>query len=240
MTSMKHTLEAWLRPHARAAALMDTRLDAARGEGALGADDAAFLDRHLERCAECQAAWAARERVVRAMASLEAKAPEGFAGRVLLAAKARGRAAPTVDETPAWSLVPRGQLVMGAALVALVAGTLGTVVALGPKPKAREGVVQEALTGGAGLERAADAADFVVRAPGLGAAKVRAQVTSIVAARGGTYEETSRAIIAVIPRASLVALTQDLASRGPFKMSKASDGELAADRTTLVLRFELD
>ena len=44
MTSMKHTLEAWLRPHARAAALMDARLDAARGEGALGADDAAFLD----------------------------------------------------------------------------------------------------------------------------------------------------------------------------------------------------
>jgi hypothetical protein len=240
MSSTKHTITAWLFPHARATALMDARLDALRGEGALSSDEAAFLDHHLERCAACQAAWDARESLARTMASMRgAQAPEGFAGRVLLAARARGRAAPVAEEAQGWSLVPRGQLVMGAALVVLVAGTLGTVVALGPKPRAQDGAVQEALTGGAGLARTTDAPDLVVRAPGLGAAKVRAHVTSIVAARGGSYEETSHAIVAVIPRAALVAITQDLASKGPFKMSKATD-TLASDRTTLVIRFDLE
>jgi hypothetical protein len=108
-------------------------------------------------------------------------------------------------------------------------------------PKSDRDATREVTTlqGGKGLA-VEDAPHFIVRAPGVGVAKARREITQVVTAHKGTYNETRTAIVAHIPRSGLVAVTQDLASRAAFRMSKADAGELSPDLETIVIRFELE
>ena len=231
-------------PHRRAAALIDLRIDALRGDDALSPADDAFLDAHLAACAECRAALASKQALVAQLRGLgPVQAPQGFAGRVLMAARARGREVPAVEAEKGWlgGFVPSAQLATGALLTVIVLGSVGLVVGFGSKGSAGGGHVAGAVeTGGTGLAGALEAPHFLVRAPGLGAAKVRSQVTTIVRAHGGTFDDAGAALIARIPRSALIAVTQDLASRGRYKMSKAGEGELPAELDSILIRFELE
>ncbi|MEQ8274973.1 MAG: zf-HC2 domain-containing protein [Deltaproteobacteria bacterium] len=217
-------------PHARAERLIDDHLDAARGEASLPPSDQAWLEQHLEGCVSCRAVRDERHALLEAMrAAPTERAPTGFAGRVLMAAKARADVEPEV-------VVPERRFGLGGvAALAMVAG-LFVFAAIIPTGKDGGGGVQ--VSGHA--TELQDRPHFVVRAPGVGAAKVRAQITSIVTAHEGTLEAAGDDVLVRIPRAELIGAMQDLAQRGRFKVSKADAGEIGPGVETIVIRFELD
>lgn len=227
-------------PHRRAAELIDQKLDAERGEGSLSGGDRAWLEAHVARCAKCSAALEARAKQMRALRALgTAKAPEGFAGRVLLAAKTR-RAPAVEEQESAWlrPMMPLSQLAIGAGMLVVVLAGAAVLFRVNDstKPQAKD----TAVAGAQGLSQI-EAPHFIVRAPSVGAAKARSEITQVVEAHGGTYLDNGNAIVARIPRSDLVAVTQDLAARAAFRMTKADAGtELPADLQTIIIRFELE
>lgn len=226
-------------PHRRAAELIDEQLDAERGEAPLLREDADWLESHLARCEKCAEQLAERRMLmnkVRSIGSL--KAPAGFAGRVMMRAKTRKVEEPEVREGVLRPLMPLSQLAMGASLVAVLAVSLGVMLAVGPG-EAKKSKGLEATSVGQTMAMN-EAPHFIVRAPGLGAAKARREITQVVEAHRGTFSETGSTIVARIPRSDLVGVTQDLANRASFRMTKADAGELSAGVDTIVLRFELD
>lgn len=237
-------------PHLRAQALIDAAFDASRGEGDVPEADRVWLVTHLSSCASCRAKDADRRVLFEALRSMKAEAPMGFAGRVLLAARARGRAEEGAAREVVTdhrfvlgflgSFVPASQRAIGALLVVSALGTLTVVVALRSRTdhEVKPGA-SEALTGGARLT-AVDSPHFVVRAPGIGAAKARSQFAAIVRAHGGAFSDAGDAIIARIPRNQLLPMTQDLAGRGRYKMSKSDPGELPSTIDPIVVRFEIE
>lgn len=234
---MSHTVLHRLFPHRLASELFDRSLDEERGDGVLDEEDRAFLDGHVERCRSCSAAFDARRSAVTALLALGAeKAPPGFAGRVLIAAKARPRVEDVRAVRPSFTFSPALAGALGAAAVALV-----LVVGLGVRPSssALDASGVGALgSGPAKVGEESARAHLVVRAPGVGAAKVRSQVIAIVSAHAGTSSERGGVIVARFPRSALLAVTQDLASRGPFKMAKAE--ELPPEAGEVTIRFELE
>jgi hypothetical protein len=172
--------------------------------------------------------------VLKAVRSLGTeKAPVGFAGRVMLAAKTRKVEA---VEEPRGSMNPFSQWAIGAAMVVVVlvaAGVLFKTV-----PGDANAHKAKTVIAGNGLD-VEDAPHFIVRAPSIGAAKARSEIIKVVEARGGTFSDSGDAIMVRIPRSELVAVTKALASRGSFRMNKADAGELPPDLETIVLRFEL-
>lgn len=249
LLEIKYKVVSLLFSHSRAEELIDARLDEALGEGRLFGADADWLDDHLSRCMRCSEALSARRAMMEAMRSVKGvSAPPGFAGRVVFAARARGReqdrASDPITEhrlIPRWGrpLVPTSQLAMGVMLLVLVAGTLGTLVIVGPKGATGEKSPAAPLTGGTSLHTT-EMPHFVVRAPGIGAAKARSQVTAIVRAHGGSFADVDGALLAHIPRSELIRVTQDLASQGRYKMSKADAAELPAALEVIAIRFELE
>lgn len=229
-------------PHRRAAELIDQKLDAERGEGELSSADRAWLDAHVSRCSECSAQLEARAKQLRALRSLgTAKAPAGFAGRVLLAAKTRS--APVIEEQESWlrPMLPYSQLAIGAAMLVVVLAGAAVLFRVNDSAKTLER--NAAVAGAQGLAQKIEAPHFVVRAPSMGAAKARSEITKVVEAHGGSFMEleNGNAIVAHIPRADLVGVTQDLAARAAFRMTKADAGtELPADLHTIIIRFELE
>jgi hypothetical protein len=209
----------------------------ARGEGTISAADSAWLDAHTKSCARCGKMSVSRERLALAMRDLRGeKAPEGFAGRVLLAARARGRAAEVESEDR--PMLPFMQIAIGGVLALLVVVGLATMIAIsGPGSSgATGGKIGVSGSSAVGLE-ANDHPQFLVRAPGLGAAQARSQIAPIIEAHHGTHHDAGGALVARIPRAELIGITQDLAHAGRYKMSRIDERELGQD---IVIRFELE
>lgn len=222
--------------HRRAERLLDARIDQARGESPLGPADGAWLAAHLGACARCREAASRREVLEASMRALRGeKAPPGFAGRVLFAARVRKHEAPQ-EESPR-PLLAMSQIAAGGLLLALV--LVGVGVVIGVAPKLGTGKV-ESFGSSVALD-SREAPDFTVRSPGTGVAKVRSQVTAIVLAHGGKLTDEDRAIVARIPRGELIGVTQDLANQGRYKMSKSGeDSELRPSADTIIIRFELE
>ncbi len=237
------TLEALFLPHRRAERLIDQKIDEARGESVLAPQDATWLDRHLGGCARCQAVEAQRQDMLRSMNAMRATAPQGFAGRVLMAAKA-GREGPALDAgfdaqvraeaeaAPTW----RSQFAVGGAVLALCLGVLASVATIGGGPST-DGIGAVNISGQSGI--AQEKPHFSVRAPGMGAAQVRAKAMQILDAHGGHYELQEGALIAQIPRAELLAVMKQLSKQGTFKVVKLSEA-LDPQLEMIVLRFDLD
>lgn len=218
-------------PHRRAAELIDQKLD-----GAIAVQDAAWLEQHVARCAKCSVVLEDRVRLKKELRSLGgAKAPDGFAGRVMLAAKTRKHVAS--DEADEGRAPWFSQLAVGASFVVLLAVGLTVLFAVGPSHEVR--TKGETAIAGKGLLLAV-APHFIVRAPTLGAAQARREIVKVIEAHGGTHADTGSAILASIPRSALVAVTQDLANRTAFRMTKAEAGELPVDLQMIVIRFELE
>lgn len=264
-----------LSPHRRAEVLIDATLDAARGEAAVAAEDASWLEAHLAGCARCRAFRVEREEVLGALARLPGvAAPAGFAARAIAAARATapegaarargagvealvvGAAEPSGSAARAaaevagakggpGALVPwllggaggPGRLAAGLACAALIAAAVVATVA--QRTQSEGSAVIARSGGGVALEVPA-APHFIVRAPGLGAARARSHVTAIVQAHGGVMVEAREGLLARIPRKALLGVTQDLARAGGFKMLQADGAELAPSLETVVIRFELD
>jgi hypothetical protein len=132
-------------------------------------------------------------------------------------------------------MMPMSQLLTGAALAMVVAGALALVVALGPK-----GAAKKVEHSGAGIIAAPeDRPHFVVRAPGIGAAKARSQIDAVVAAHHGTIASSEGSVlVARVPRSELINVTQDLAKAGRYKMT--NDAEIDPAAREIVFRFELE
>jgi hypothetical protein len=227
-------------PHRRASELIDEQLDAERGEPALAREDSEWLESHLARCEKCAEQLAERRMLMKKVRSIgTAKAPAGFAGRVMLRAKTRRVEEPEAREGFFRPLMPLSQLALGVAMVAVLAVSLGVMMAVGPGESTKKTNGMETTSVGQAMA-ISDAPHFIVRAPGLGAAKARRDITQVVEAHRGTFSEAGSTIIARIPRGDLVGVTQDLANRASFRMTKADAGELPADLATIVIRFELD
>jgi hypothetical protein len=221
-------------PHAHAEALFDAELDGDE----IAQSETLWLEKHLAGCERCVERRSGRQRMIRALQEMKGtKAPEGFAGRVLLAAKTRR---PPEQVEPERRMMPLAQLATGAVLaLALIVGLIG-VVSLGTTPPAKKAQSIEASGGGSAAMDLDEAPQFVVRAPGVGAAKARSQFTQIVSAHRGTFRDQGGALIARIPRAELIQVTQDLANSGRYKMSQPAGVELSPSMETIVIRFELE
>ena len=222
--------------HQRAERLIDDERDASRGEGALTRDDAQWLDEHLAVCEACRAFREERAELFEVMrAAAPLRAPAGFAERVIAAAKSSSEEAPVVE------LAPRpftGRLALGSlALAAAAAGLF--FFASGAPTSGPAGTTNPVQVSGHAIERA-EAPHFLVRAPGVGAAQVRAQIAVIVDRHDGQLTGQGDDVLVRIPRAELIGVMKDLASRGRFKVQKAAGGELDADVESIIIRFELD
>lgn len=231
MTRIQDSLRALFAPHLHAERLIDARLDARRGGPPLDAEQAAWLEAHLEGCVRCQQVAEARAEVVQALTQTPPlRAPEGFAARVLEAARAESRAPAPVRYEPE----RRPWLQWGFAGAA-VAATVAFAVMVRPPGAPSEGPGVE-VSGAAAV--AAEAPDFDVRAPGLGAAEIRAVVSRIASAHSGTVEGSKRVLTVRIPRAELVGMLRDLSRAG--EVSVTPRDKLDPERETVVLRVNLD
>jgi hypothetical protein len=218
-------------PHRRATRLIDDRLDAERGEEPLSKEDAAWLDGHLASCTECKGLERQRRMLLGHLSSLAgAEAPRGFAGRVLMAAKAR----PFEPDVEADDR-PRPVVWLGVAAAALATFAVVVIANVG-SPGPAPGVQ---IAGPSGIAASGEP-HFTVRAPGIGAAKARAQAVEIIESHGGTYVVAPNAIRARVPRARLVAVMKDLARKSRYKVSQAVPGELEPSLDEVDIVFELE
>ncbi len=218
--------------HGRAARLIDERLDEERGEGRLDGSDAEWLEQHLRGCEACRALEATRRRVLAAASALpRVSAPEGFAARVL-ASKARAVEPAPIAERGSFGRVALGGAIAAAAILAFAA--IGTVSSSSDTPG---GV---GVSGTGALEQVDLTPHFVVRAPGLGPARARAQAVAIIEAHGGQHQVQHGAIYGRVPRSELVKVMRDLAKHSRYKVSRADAGELDPSLTEVVIKFELE
>ncbi len=217
--------------HGRAQRLIDERLDEERGEARLEARDAEWLDGHLSSCDACRAFEADRRKLLAAARMPKISAPEGFAARVL-AAKAAGKTPAVEPEQTSGARFAIAGAITAAALIGFVA--IGNI---GPSSDTPGHL---GISGTGGLEQGDLHVDFVVRAPGLGPAKARAQAVAIIDAHGGRYQVTGDTIIARVPRDQLVAVMRDLSKHSRYKVSRADAGELAPTLTEVTLQFDLE
>lgn len=208
----------------RAERVADARIDAARGEPPLSDDDAAWLDAQRARDPNVASAVARRERAVELLRRTPRPvAPGGFGDRVL---HAISESAP-----PGRSRISAGVLALAAA-----AALFALYVYVDRPPPRADGVV----VSGTGVPAGALTADFRVRPSGLGPAAVRARLSAIVTAHHGTIFSAGGGLDVRLPRDALVAVLQDLARQGRFRIEKVSRDALPADRQFVVLHVELE
>ncbi len=228
MTAMQHTLGTYLWPHRRAETLMDARIDAGRNAPELAEAEQAWLQAHIETCPPCAARAQAHQDVVQSLqAEARLQAPDGFAARVLIAARAQEQSV-MVQEAPRFVW---GQWAVGGAALAVA---VGFAVFVGPQQELANGPVEVSGTSAA---RAAEP-DFLVRAPSMGAAEVRTKVSKIAEAHGGEVTVSEESLMVRIPRAALVGVLKDLSRAGEVKVTPV--GTLGPERASILLRVNLD
>lgn len=259
---LRSAVQALTSPHARAEALTDAWLDT-HGEGsglaALGSSpdlDDRWLAAHLDGCLRCQARFEQRRRLLeRLRTAEELRAPEGFAERVQRAARASkahlasparavgpGRREPNgpaggLGNVPAWvsRLGSKGpaRWALGAALAIAAGAFVAGPVLPGVGGRSSEGEVQ---VGAAGLVEA-EMSNFVVRAPGLGAARLRRVVTALVEGQGGSFAVVEGGLRVVLPRSALLPILAELERQVGLEVNLLR--ELSPEADEVVLRFEL-
>lgn len=209
------------RPHTRAAQLVEARLD---GE-VLTPSDARWLDDHLSACPVCARRAGQTERLLGLLRNQPAhRAPEGFAGRVVEAARvAVGPEVEPIPHRPRW---------VGAAAFAVAAAAV-VAMWVGPGGPARDD-----LRIGATAAMADERPHFVVRAPSLGGARLRQRAERLVRAHEGRSTLQQGALRAVIPRQALVGVLAELERAGAVELQLVR--EPAHDERQVILRFELD
>jgi anti-sigma factor RsiW len=216
--------------HRRAERLIDERLD-----GRLEAHDLEWLDEHLRGCAECRTFEERRRKLLAVTRALKTtSAPEGFAARVMAAKNRGAQPAPHEEELQSsWGRFAVAGAIAAAAVIAFV--SIGTM-----SPTAIEAPGGVGVSGTGALEQAELHPHFVVRAPGLGPAKARAQAVAIVEAHGGSYSLSGGALYARVPREHLVAVVRDLSKQSQYKVARSDAGELDSTLTEVVIKFELE
>jgi len=198
------------------------RLLDAQHEGSLGAADSAWLHDHLQGCERCRQMQQARAKLFAAYRALPAlEAPAGFAAKVLRASR---QPVPAKSYWAQWALGGMTVAISAAAVLAVV-----TTQGRNEHP----GVEVSGASAGAQA-----ATDFVVRAPGAGAAEVRAIVAEVIQAHNARLITEAKGFRVVVPRAELLGFLQDLSKQGAFKVSKVREGELEND--PVWFSFELD
>lgn len=227
MTRFEHTLLTLVAPHWRAERLLDAQLDAERGLDAPPDYAQAWLHEHLEGCARCRQVAEGRSDLMHMLREAPSlRAPEGFAARTLAAARAEGRARAPEPRRPLFA-----QWLMAGLAVAVLA-TFAVVV--GPSPKEAAGPVEVSGTSASLVAEP----DFMVRAPSMGAAEIRATVSRIAAAHGAQLTAADGVLWVRIPREALVAVLQDLSRAGEVKVTPK--GTLDPERVDVLLRVNLD
>lgn len=214
--------------HARARRAIDEQLDAERDGQVWSEDASARLQAHLAGCEECRQFQAQRRALLQLVRSAPTlSAPTGFSGRVMLAAKARGR----VKEE-----APRS---VGLRWAWAGAAALGVVIAFAVTPVLREPERAPRIeVSGVGAELPAP--QFQVRAVGVGPARAKASVRGIVEGAGGTVLEDGAGLYARIPRAALVGVLQALAKQGSYKVVQATPGELDPELEEIGISFQVE
>jgi hypothetical protein len=215
-------------PHREAERLLDLVHDRALGDEGPGPEAEDWLEGHLGGCARCRASAEARRAYRDVLGALPApRAPDGFAGRVLLAAATRRVAVEAPPPAGGWrpELALAGLALAGAALVVLR-----------PGPELPGGEVEVA---GGRAPVVASAPHLVVRPVGLGAAQARARILAILSAHGAEVGAEAGDVVAVLPRAALVPVVQALASEGRFEVTRAKEA-LDPSVQRVRVRFELE
>lgn len=244
MSGWRHNLERWLSPHRASEKLVDVEIDGLRGGAAMSNGDRDWLEAHLAECAPCAKRAELRRSAVAALrAGKTERAPEGFAARVLLAARTRNLDEYAVEgatgaQANAEGAAPRGQLAVLATAAALAAGLVVAVVSLGPEGPAKEPHVQVSGAGGSIAPRGE--AHFVVRPVGVGAARARAQIVGIIEGASGRIEDRPGRIVGAIPRARLISVVEALSEAGRFKVSRVGEGEIDPAVQTVTIEFVLE
>ena len=247
----------WLSPRYRAERLIMARLDARRGDGHIEANDEAWLDRRLDADLSLRR-FAAEQEALQALlygTRSGPSAPGDFAARVVQAAKTsaevgvggrpsdaivgaaktsidvRVGARPAEDAGGAWVWALGGAAVAAVALLVVFA-RLDRVTPVG----GLQGELEVSGQSGGTLVRP----DFMIRAPGIGAAQARLHIVSIVKRHHGMMTTEGESLQVRLPREELVPVMQDLAKAGPFKVTPLRQGPMPPDVQTVVLRFRLD
>lgn len=215
-------------PHVRARRAIDEAHDAAKDGVEVAPEDRAWLEAHLATCEACRDFQTERRALFDLVRGTpELKAPTGFSGRVLLAAKARGKVATTESKPAGLRWAWAGMAVAG------------LVIAFSVAPLIRNQEVAHRIEV-SGVAADLPAPQFQVRAVGVGPAKARASVRGIVEAAGGQVLEDGNRLHARIPRASLVGVLQALAKQGTYKVVQASPGELDPGLQEIGIAFEVE
>lgn len=251
MTRLNDTWQKWFAPRRRAERLIQARIDARRGEGHVDPVDEAWLEAQLSKD-ESLRAYQRTQEALQALIAPEVceasrssgariRAPEGFAARVLLASASRPKKSlPTFDGPEMGAVRDEGRTSWWLGAVGVAAMTaLSAVVIVGQpgRPTSLPGPGLE-VSGSSNLQPVEP--DFVIRAPGVGAAQARVQVVAIIERHGGLPTDDQGALWVRLPRAELVPAMQALAKTGTFKVTPVRDGPLPPDVTSVVLRFVLD
>lgn len=227
MNSLILRFRALTSPHALAERLLDE-------DEALSEEARAWLAAHLETCPRCRAVQAQRVQLAALLGDglPELRAPEGFAARVRIAAARGDTPAAEVKRSP--MLEPSIGVRWATGAVAAAGLALAVVGGWGLIPGAQPDGVQVGGTGH--LQEAKE--HFVVRAPGQGAARVRAGVTQVLTDIGASVSPVERGLRCTLPRETLVEALTLLEGLGGLEVDLRR--EPTAEEVEVTLLFVLD
>ena len=249
MNGFIDTVQKWVAPRRYAERIIHARLDAERGEGEVSAGDEAWLERRLASDRELRIYAEEQTALQATLRRSSTRAPTGFAERVRLAAQSRPKdSLPDLEPSRAGNRLDASQGDRAAsvrpwavaAATAAAAAVIVTVVVRPPEPAATGVLPAAKLEISGPASQAPDAPDFLIRSPGVGAARAQAQIVQILKRHGGDPTHKQDALLVRLPRAELVPALQELGRTGTFKVTPLRQAPLPPSVQTVTLRFDLD